>query len=388
MRRQYEEAFARCIGVPHAYAFWKGRAALYAILRALGIGRGDDVVLPGFTCVVVPNSIRFAGATPVFADIDPASYNVTAETMERVLTARTRALIVQHTYGIPVEMAPVLELARRRGLLVIEDCAHAIGSTYRGRPVGTFGAAAFFSSQWSKPYTTGVGGMAVTTDHEVAEKLTVVQDGFSVPTPAHTARLALQYQLYSRVFSSRSYWTAMGLLQRLSRWNLFVGSSSHGEIDGERPADLTWKMSTFQAKAGLRSISALPDTTARRRVLSRFYTEALPRSGWDTVSELPHTSTNLLRYPVRVANKVELLERARLARVELGSWFESVLHPVQAGLDRFSYRQGQCPIAERTAGEVINLPVHPRVSIEDAERIIAFLLRVGRRSDARSYAGG
>ncbi|MGI0148096.1 MAG: DegT/DnrJ/EryC1/StrS family aminotransferase, partial [Thermoplasmata archaeon] len=143
---QYEEAFAGLVATPFARTFWKGRVALYAILRTLEIGHEDEVILPAFTCVVVPNAVRFAGATPVYADIVPGGYNLDPAGVERAVTPRTRAIIVQHTFGIPADLDPLLEIARRHGLAVIEDCAHSLGSEYRERGVGTFGLAAFFSS--------------------------------------------------------------------------------------------------------------------------------------------------------------------------------------------------------------------------------------------------
>jgi perosamine synthetase len=375
---EYQAQFCRTVGATAAYSFWKGRVALYAILEALGIGSGDEIILPGFTCVVVPNSIRFVGATPKYVDIDVDTLNVDADTIKGAITPRTRAILVQHTFGIPVDMAPVLELTQRYGLPVIEDCAHAIGSTYQGQQVGTFGAAAFFSSQWSKPYTTGIGGMAVTTKPDIAERLEKIRAKYAYPKWMHVMRLAVQHHLYSRLFSSRGYWASMGLLHRLSRWNLFVGSSNQNEIEGDRPPDLCWKMSSFQETVGRRCLAALSATVHHRRAVGLVYARALQEQGWQTVEGPPQSSINWLRYPVRVTNKADLLERARTQRIELGSWFESVLHPVRTRLDRFGYALGQCPVAEQAAEEIVNLPLHSRISLDEAHRIVAFVFRYGK----------
>src|SRR5438309_12079248 len=123
----FERALGQAVHAPHATAFGTGRVALWAILHALGLDEEDEVVLPGYTCVAVPNAVRFAGARPRYADIDPLTFNVTAETCERVLTRRTRALIVAHTYGLPAPMGELRELAEARGLYLIEDAAHALG---------------------------------------------------------------------------------------------------------------------------------------------------------------------------------------------------------------------------------------------------------------------
>jgi len=377
---RYEEVFAKAIGVPYAAAFWKGRVALYAILRTLGICRGNEVIMPGFTCVAVPNAVRFAGGTPIYADITPGSYNLDPASVESVITSRTRALIIQHTFGIPADLDSLLEIARRHRLAVIEDCAHSIGTTYRGKLVGTFGTAAFFSSQWSKPYTTGLGGIAVTCDAEIAVRLKKVQADFVDPPIAQQLKLKLQHALYQTIFSPRSYWLAYKTLNILSQWNLFVGSSGDGELKGAIPNDLTWKMSSLQARIGVKKVENLSQNLAHRRRLVEFYEKFLESEGWQPIAPPKHSEVVYLRYPICVENKWELLERAAESRIELGGWFESVLHPVRASLERFGYRPGTCPVAERTARKVVNLPLHNRVSLEEAERTLEFISAEAQRS--------
>lgn len=371
---QYERAFSKAVNAPFAYAFWKGRVALYAILKALDIGLGDEVIVPAFTCVVVPNAVRSAGATPVYADIAPGSYNVSAEAVAQCITPRTRAILAQHTFGIPAEMRALQALARDFQIAVIEDCAHALGSTSDGQPVGTFGSAAFFSSQWSKPYTTGLGGMAVTADPTIAQRLQRIQASFAAPARTQQIQLRVQYELYRRFFSPQSYWAAMGALQRLSRWGLFVGSSSTPEMDGSAPVDTTWRMADAQARAGFQQLDRLPQSIAHRQQIAAFYEQRLRQHG--AAHELDDgVQPVYVRYPVRVENKQTLLQRAAEHRIELGSWFETVLHPVDQALDRFGYRVGQCPVAEETARQVVNLPLHQRVTADEAERILSFIER-------------
>jgi dTDP-4-amino-4,6-dideoxygalactose transaminase len=375
----YQNAFAECVGVRHAFAYWKGRVALYAILKALGIKAGDEVILPGFTCVVVPNAVRYVGATPVFADITCGAYNLDPASVERAITRRTRALIIQHTFGIPAELDDLLEIARKHKLQVIEDCAHSLGSVYKGKAVGTFGRAAFFSSQWSKPYTTGLGGMAVTADPEVARGLRKAQTEFSDPPRGQVMRLGAQRFIYEHIFSPRLYWLAVGTLRRLSKWNVFVGSSGEDELNCAVPRDITWRMSCFQASIGVNRLRMHQQYVTHRRHLVDFYQSYLQSRGWLATSERSDVNSIYLRYPIRVANKWEVLGKAEKARVELGSWFESTLHPIHDSLDRFGYHTGQCAVAERTASEIINLPLHSRVSIDEAERIVEFVCKNSQR---------
>lgn len=371
----YEQRFAALFGEEAAaFAFWKGRVALYAILRALGIGPGDEVVLPGFTCVVVPNMIRCAGAVPVYVDIAPGGLNIDPERAEAAVTPRTRAILVQHTFGVPAAVDEVGDLARRRGLRLVEDCAHVMAGADRGGTLGTLGDAAFFSSQWSKPYTTGLGGMALTRDPELAARLREVRRGFEPPPRGARIRLAAQYQSYRRLFTPRLAWRAQEVLRIAARAGLFVGSSVPEELEGDAPPDLNWLMAGAQHRHGERLVATLPARAAHARMLAGRYDDRLRVGGWRP----PNAGAGepLLRYPVLVGDKDGLLAAAHRARVELGSWFETPLHPVAMEIHRrFGYIPGACPRAEAAARAIVNLPLHPRVSAPEADRIARFVLR-------------
>jgi dTDP-4-amino-4,6-dideoxygalactose transaminase len=370
----YEHDFAAALGDGlTARSFWKGRVALFAILRALGIAPGDEIVLPGFTCVVVPNAMRLVGATPVYADIEAGGYNIDPASAKERVTDRTRALLIQHTFGIPARIDELLELARRHELLVIEDCAHVIGGEHEGRRLGTVGDAAFFSFQWSKPYTTGLGGMAVAPSGPIGDRLAAVQDEAIVPPRAARIRLWAQFQAYRRLFTPRLAWPAQDVLRAASARGLLVGSSSGAELDGEMPTDHGWRMGPAQERAGERRLPGIAERNAHARVLARLYDERLAAAGWPPAPRPDGTA--LLRYPLQVANKQQLLERAREAHVEMGSWFESPLHPVELDKHaRFGYAEGQCPRAELAARQLVNLPLHPRVSESEALRFAGFFL--------------
>ena len=157
----YERQFAGCFpNHTQAFAFWKGRVALYAILESLGIGPGDEVILPGFTCVVVPNAVLYRGAMPVYVDIEGTAFTMDVRDIERKITSRTKAIIVQHTYGIPADMDGIKTIADRHGLPIIEDAPLAHGARYCGKRVGLFGQLACFSFYPSKNLGAyGEGGL-------------------------------------------------------------------------------------------------------------------------------------------------------------------------------------------------------------------------------------
>ncbi len=215
--------------------------------------------------------------------------------------------------------------------------------------------------------------MAVTSNPTVADRLRSVQRETVRPPVSAQLRLLVQYHAYARLFSPRLAWRAQDVLHVVSRLGLFVGSSSEAELEGAMPVDHHWRMAPFQEARGEQLLGRVSARNAHADALAGRYDAQLEHAGWTSVPRPP--GSTLLRYPVRVANKAQLLQAARHARVELGSWFDTPLHPV--ALDkhaRFDYIVGQCPNAERIAQQIVNLPLHPRVSAGEADRTARFFL--------------
>jgi perosamine synthetase len=172
----FEDAMANYIGTPDAIAVSSGTAGLHLCMKALGIGEGDEVIVPSFTFIAAANAIRYERAQPVFVDIDAESLNMSPASIEQAITSRTRAILVVHTFGRPAEMAAIMDIASRHHLLVIEDACEAIGATYQGSKAGSFGDAAVFAFYPNKQITTGEGGMVVTRRPELAVRIRALRN--------------------------------------------------------------------------------------------------------------------------------------------------------------------------------------------------------------------
>ncbi|SPH16604.1 GDP-perosamine synthase [Defluviimonas aquaemixtae] len=186
--KAFEEGFSKRIGVAHAAACASGTSAIHAAVAAIDPEPGDEIVTSPVTDMGAITPIIYQTAVPVFADVDASSGNITAETVERVLGPKTRAIVVTHLFGNPAEMGPILELAESRGIAVIEDCAQAFGATYDGRPVGTLGAIGCYSLQQGKHITTGEGGIVISNDDRLARRVKLFIDkawGYGDPSPDH-----------------------------------------------------------------------------------------------------------------------------------------------------------------------------------------------------------
>lgn len=167
---RFEMNFAKYIGIDYAMSVSNGTTALHAALLAVGIGVGDEVIIPTLTYVATANSVSYTGARPVFVDCDPKTWQMDPDDVRRVLSSKTRAILPVHLYGHPCDMTAICEIAAEKGLLVIEDCAEAVGSLCGDRHVGTFGDIATFSFYGNKTITTGEGGMVVTNNSNLAER--------------------------------------------------------------------------------------------------------------------------------------------------------------------------------------------------------------------------
>jgi len=373
--QKYQCEVAPFVETERAFAFWKGRVALYALLRALNVGDGDEVILPGYTCVMNVNPIKYVGAKPIYIDIEPETFNMNVSLLEEKITGNTRVIIAQHTYGYPCEMDTIMNIAQSRGISVIEDCCLALGSRYKGRMVGTFGQAGYFSSQWNKPYTTGLGGMVITSDTKLTERIESLRaDEMCPPSGGEVFMLRAQLMIYKFFIYPRTTALAQRLFRYLASKGAVVGSSSASEYEPVKADDFFKGFSAAQARSGLRQLKGIDHNIAHRLSMALRYDRLVEDKGFKSRSyDGGMMRPVMVRYPLRIEEKTKALEQAARAGIELGSWFECPLHPIETPLASYDYRVGMCPEAERAGREVVNLPLHPRVNEETARKSVDFI---------------
>lgn len=370
----FQNNFKTQFGYHSVFSFWKARVALYAILKALSVHKDDEVILPGYTCVMDVNPIKYLGAKPVYVDIEPETFNIDVNLIEEKITENTKVIIAQHTYGYVCEMDTLLDIANHHNIIVIEDCCLSLGSTYKGRLAGTFGKAAYFSFQWNKPFTTGLGGMAVTKDRNLAHELEALQRSAAEPSKKEIFMLAAQLAVYRSLVYPRTTAYAQQIFRVLTKKGAVVGSSSTDEFNPVMANDFFKSMSTIQARAGLRQLKKIDKNITHRKAMAKLYDELLTAKGWPIRHYNPSIQDPVMvRYPIRIKEKQKSLADAARYGIELGSWFECPLHPIETPLDKYDYQTGMCPQAEKAAAEVVNLPLHPRASERTVRRTVDFI---------------
>ena len=227
--KKFEDAFSEKVDRKYGIAVANGTAALEIAVKALGIGPGDEVILPTFTIISCIHQIIRSGATPVLVDSEPITWNMDVSQIESKITERTKAIMVVHIYGLPVDMDPVLELAKEYNLKIIEDAAELIGQTYKGKPCGSFGDISTFSFYPNKHITTGEGGMVVTDDEDLAEKCRSLRN--------------LCFQKEQRFIHEELGWN--------------------------------YRMTNLQAAVGLAQLEKLDEHIKRKRTMGQLYTQLL-----------------------------------------------------------------------------------------------------------------
>jgi dTDP-4-amino-4,6-dideoxygalactose transaminase len=352
------------------FLYWKGRVALFAILRAMEVTGEDEIILPGFTCVVVANAIKYLGTKPVYVDIDRKTLNPGLAQYKNAITPKTKVIIVQNTFGLSSQVDEIAKWAKENSIYTIEDCAHGFGGTYKDKPNGTYCDAAFYSTQWNKPFSTGIGGFAVIHNPGLLSKMTGIND--KLIKPGFAEKCILRSLLFFRdtLINPYTYWQLLKLYRWLSSNNMTIGSSSGGEISGiDMPVYYFKAISPVQIARGIRNISSIKDMISLRKSNALIYTGFLKRNGKYYVDENLHQNHCFLRYPFLVKDKDLFLLKSGKANIEIGDWFCSPLHPVESGLEKWEVDETQIPVACDISKHILNLPT----SAKRPDKIIAFL---------------
>jgi dTDP-4-amino-4,6-dideoxygalactose transaminase len=348
---QFESDFASYCGVHEAVSFKSGRVALSAVLDTLGIGAGDEVIVPGYTCVVVPNAIEFTGAIPVFCDIELDTYGADASSLRALITDNTRAIIIQHLYGLVCrDYLALIELATQHGILVIEDCAHATGARFRGLSVGLRGDAGFFSCEQSKVINSTCGGVAISRRPDINRKLRQYQHESPWPEAAEVRSALKTIELnYFRFKHAQRWWR--GDIARLRLGKKPFVATGHKEVLGEMPDEYRARMSSAIARVARNQLGKIEVYNSKRRENAHGWDTWCDQHGYSKPLVIDDSLPVFLRYPILAEEswKKKPIRMMRQFGIWPGVWFSTHLHP--------SARRVQgCPNADIAVRKCINLP--------------------------------
>jgi dTDP-4-amino-4,6-dideoxygalactose transaminase len=323
--RQFEESFASYLGLSHCVAVSSGTAALQLTLLALGIGPGDEVITVPNTFIATAEAISAAGARPVFVDADPVSYTMDPTAAEKAITLRSKALMPVHLYGQSADLDPLLALAKRYGIKLVEDACQAHGAAYKGKMAGTLGVAGCFSFYPGKNLgCLGEGGAVVTNDADLAEHVRLLRDHGSIRKYEH----------------------------RVPGYNF--------RMEGLQGGMLSVKL------------KYLDSWNERRRACATRYNELLSDSSLILPTEMPYARHVYHLYVVQADERERLRQELSASGIESGLHYPIPLHLSEAYL-ALGYRGGDFPVTEHLAGRILSLPMYPDLTERQIEHVASVL---------------
>lgn len=348
--------------------FASGRESLYALLKSLGVKSGEEIIIQGYTCVVVPNAIHAASAVPVYADIDPDTLNLTPETVRPLITPRTRAVICQHTFGIPADIKALRKLCDEKGIVLIEDMAHVLPD-HKGPDIGYTGDYLILSFGRDKAIS-GISGGAVLSRHPRTTASLLELERTAAHARWRDVALTLEYatRMHSMIrplSGTPLFRPTIWVLQKLG---LIIPVVNAEEKKGQMSHVLT-KIPNVCAELALYSLGKLRSLNERRRTLTAFFVRHGRAHNWPMLagvqSDLP-----LQKFPLFVLNAKAKRLILKKENIHLDDgWTGCVICPEDIELTETGYEQGMDPAAERVCRQILSLPTHPTMTLIQAERL-------------------
>ncbi len=361
-----EEQFKKYLGVNYAFSFNSGRSAFMAILESFDV-KDKEILLQAFTCNAAVNPILKAKAKPIFVDIDN-SLNMDPEDLKRKITSNSCVVMVQHTFGYPAKINEISNIAKENNLILIEDTAHSLGVKIKGKYCGTFGEASFFSFGRDKIISSVYGGMAVTNDLEIAEKLKQIQAKLEFPSSFWIFQ-QLMHPILMNFFVLPAYnlssFFGRIILGVFHKFSILSKSVYKEEKNGEIPKVFPKRFPNGLAFLALNQFGKLEKYNLHRKKIAGIYQKAF---------NVPENKEAIfMRFPLLMRIDTDtVLKKARKRKIYLDDgWRKSVIVPLDT--DKRKYYFGGCPKAEKMSLSILNLPTHINISENNAKEIVGFL---------------
>ncbi|PYQ80020.1 MAG: hypothetical protein DMG02_03980 [Acidobacteria bacterium] len=383
---EFEDAFARRAGGGIAVTAAYGRMAFYYMLKALDLPRGSEIIFPSLTFWVVPELAKVAGLAVVFADVDPKTFTIDPASVERVITEKTRVIVPTHLYGLSCDMDKVEAIAARHNLVVIEDCAHALGATFKGRAVGTFGSGALFSFQTLKPLNCYGGGAALLQDRALAAKVRAGVDALPWPSEKRVTDRLLMGRLQRIFIKPWVFSISLFPVLWIAAWidanpDVFLWEKIRSLEP--LPESYAERFPNVQATIGLEALKHLDEWTSRARAHAESMNRVLSATPGVQVPVVPsgcsHVYYQYCVYGPERVDRDELVVRC----VRRGVDIETLHVDVPPDMELFAGAVAEATGARR-ASQAIQIPVYSSLTDEQVARVATVVRDVLAESSSRA----
>lgn len=362
--RTYERRMTDLIGQGYGMSFAACRMAFFTLLKVMNVGPGDEVILPGFTCSVMPNAVWRAGATPVFSDIDIQTFGSSAEGIEKKVTSRTKVVVAQHSFGIPCNIGEIAELCKKKEIFLLEDCAITLDSSVNGISVGNWGDAAVFSTDHSKPLNTIIGGFLYTKNKSLYEKAMKISSYLPHLERAHQERLYSQFLFERDNYTPEKYPRAVfmnqvkTIIRHRSQQFTFLEDDYKKISSPGTGYPYPAKMPPFLAQLGLFEIDRWAKEKKRRKDLLKQYLYIAEQSNIKLPKAYRNSSLDIvpLRFVFQHRDSERLIKKMSMYIDTKWTWFKEPIIGCPDGPESLGYSPGSCQVAEKACLNIINWP--------------------------------
>jgi dTDP-4-amino-4,6-dideoxygalactose transaminase len=368
--KKFEKKFSRYTGTKYAISTSSGRLAFYLIIKHLGIKEGDEIILPSYTVHIVPNIIRAVGARPVFVDVDENTFNIDPRLIKKKITKKTKAILPTHLFGQPCDMGPIMELAEKYDLLVIEDCCQACGAEYKKMKVGALGDASFFSFAIGKNLTTFGGGMITTNNNELVENIRNEIESYDYPERNRilmksASSIMVWFLSFPQIFSLTVY-PLLYISDLINNTKISEFFDEKEIILKEIPLSYRKRLTNLQATLGIEQLKKLDKVNEKRISNAHLLSDLLNDvKNIKIPFELPNAKHIYLNYAIRVKNKDLVSKRLLKKGIDTKRKYITSCSSMRI----FKEFQTHCPISEKLAEETLCLPIHTWLTKDDIFRV-------------------
>ena len=354
------------------FLYFRGRVALAQLLIASGISEHDYVAIQAYTCSAVPEGIFAISAKPLYVDVIEKGVTMSPDDLEFKLknTKNVKAIIIQHTFGIVADIQRILEIAKSYNLIIIEDCCHTFNSEYDGNKVGSFSDACFYSFEWGKPISLGLGGAVQVKNQQIFDRLKLQYKSLNNPPLFAEFQLFIQRIAFYLLYSPRTYWLVKRLYHFFSKYRIIKGNHSYYEIK-QRSKEFDYKISRILKSKIIKKLKKLSvsENNSQKNVLE-YEKNLLELNGIKKINFSPISKPIYVRYPIWVSNKKKTCNLAYQNKVEIASWYSSPVHPyADDQLSSIGYKAGSCPNAEHSSKHIVSLPLSHNLSVNFINRL-------------------
>jgi dTDP-4-amino-4,6-dideoxygalactose transaminase len=372
---KYKVSLENKLNSNNIYTFASGRMGFYSILITINIQESDEIIIPSYTCVVVPNAIIYSGAKPIYCDISSTDFNIDVSKIEALITPNTKVLYAQHTFGQMCDMDIIMKLANKYNLLVIEDTALAIGAKINDKFAGTIGDFGYYSTDRSKVINTGLGGIVSVNNTKYINNFNTYYSDLPFLNKKYTQKITYTFILNLITLHPSFYWLGKFLNAIFSKLKIMTYFLDEAITNLKDIKDYPYpaKLSNIFANIGISQIDNLGSNLDNRKTMVKYYNEILNIYSEDYICD----SQNIfLRYSFLIKNR-EYWENRFSSKIDLSIWFKTIASGKNDNFDEIGYKVGTNRVSEYVCKHIFNLPTHNKIRPERLKKLLVELKNSG-----------